>query len=255
MTRSGFGGLPGPGLFGRGTSTAYAFSMAVSYGECSSPVGSRSVRPPVRRFVSSTRDWLFSPVLLPGTSESRRRCSGSTAVWLQSSPLSTSSGSSGSQWASFFPTKDHFPSNWTSRVRGGKRDELVVERPRVGSGELDEARDGVLVDADEARGRAGADSLSDVLEDRDGLLLLELRVREDGALPLRESRVTRPTPDRADAPARPAPPAEGEVALPADARVRALGVLTAEVLDGVLRDAPPDLAAGRPCRLIYRCVR
>jgi hypothetical protein len=109
MTFFGPGGLPGPGAFGCGTSVAYAFSMAVVYGECSSLVIGMSVRPPVRRLTSSTTDRQFSAVRLPGTRVGRRRLSGSTAVWSQSSPRSRSSGSPGSHFFSFFPTKPHFP--------------------------------------------------------------------------------------------------------------------------------------------------
>jgi hypothetical protein len=103
-------------------------------------------------------------------------------VWSQSSPLSPSRGSSGSQFFSFLAMKFHFSSNWTSRVSGGKSHELVVEVLGLVAGEGDVSQDGVLGDADESAGGADAAALADVPEDGDGLLGGQLAAFEGGAL-------------------------------------------------------------------------
>src|SRR5262245_19096514 len=85
------------------------------------------------------------------------------------SPLRSSAGSSGSQFASFLATKAHFSSNWTSRVRGGKLDQLVVQAAGVLAGQPAQAADGVPVHPAEPTGLADAAALGDVLQDRFGL--------------------------------------------------------------------------------------
>jgi hypothetical protein len=67
-------------------------------------------------------------------------------------------------------TKDHFSSNWTSRVRGGKSDQLVVEVAGVLAGEHAQAADGASVHLAEPTGLAHAAALGDVLQDRLNLL-------------------------------------------------------------------------------------
>src|SRR3954464_12006015 len=99
-------------------------------------------RPSVRRLKSSTTATTLSAVRSPGTTLTTNRLSASIATWSQVSPLRSSAGSSGSQFFSFLATKDHFSSNWTSRVRGGKPDQLVVEVAGVLAGELAQAADG-----------------------------------------------------------------------------------------------------------------
>src|SRR5215213_3513510 len=101
-------------------------------------------RPPVRRWKSRTTAVTASAVRLPTTRLTTSRLSGSTAVWSQQSPRR---GSSGSQFLSFRPTNDHFSSNWTSRVAGGKSHEVVVEGAGVFAGPADVPGDGVGMDA------------------------------------------------------------------------------------------------------------
>src|SRR3954471_11815700 len=126
----------------------------------------RSIRrPPVRRLKSSTTATTLSVVRLPGTTLTTSRLSASIATWSQVSPLRSSAGSSGSQFFSFLATKDHFSSNWTSRVRGGKPDQLVVEVAGVPAGELAQAADGAAVHLAESPGLADAAPLGDVLRD------------------------------------------------------------------------------------------
>jgi len=74
-----------------------------------------------------------------------------------------------SQCFSFLVTNDHFSSNWTSCVAGGKSHELVVELLGVRAGQQAVADDGVLVHADQARGLADADAFGDVAQDGDDL--------------------------------------------------------------------------------------
>jgi hypothetical protein len=61
-------------------------------------------------------------------------------------------------------TNDHFSSNWTSWVRGGKGHELVVEGPGVASGQPAVADHGVGGHADESGGGPHAAAIGDVLE-------------------------------------------------------------------------------------------
>src|SRR5437899_7020131 len=92
-------------------------------------------RPPVRSRKSFTNWWTFSSVRLPGTTLTTRRCSGSKATWSQLSPCCRSAGLFGSQCFSFLATKDHFSSNCTSRVRGGKSHDFVVDLLSVLAGD------------------------------------------------------------------------------------------------------------------------
>src|SRR3954468_10048317 len=138
--------------------------------------------PSVRSCTSCTTFLQFSAERSPGTTASNNRCSASTAVWSQPSPLSSSRGSSGSQFFSFLATKFHFSSNWTSRVRGGKSHEFVVVEFGLVAGAGEVAGDGVPGDAGEATGGAEAAALADVVEDGDDLLGGQLGAFEGGAL-------------------------------------------------------------------------
>jgi hypothetical protein len=76
----------------------------------------------------------------------------------------------GSQFFSFLATKAHFSSNWTSRVRGGKRDQLVVQVAGVLAGQSAQPADRVAVHLAEPAGLADAAPLGDMLQDRFDLL-------------------------------------------------------------------------------------
>src|ERR1700690_2054410 len=102
-------------------------------------------RPPVRTLKSCTRRCTLSSVRLPGTTLTTNRCSGSKATWSQLSPWWASAGSLGSQCFSFLPTKDHFSSNWTSRVLGGKSHDFVVDIVGVLTSHQGQADDRILV--------------------------------------------------------------------------------------------------------------
>src|SRR5918998_800502 len=111
-------------------------------------------RPPVRRLKSSTTAATFAAVRSSGTTLTTIRLSASKATWSQLSPLRSSARSAGSQFFSFLATKAHFSSNWTSRVRGGKRDQLIVEVAGVRAGQAAQAADGAAVHLAEPSGLA-----------------------------------------------------------------------------------------------------
>src|SRR5262245_35703838 len=83
--------------------------------------------------------------------------------------------------------KDHFSSNWTSRVRGGKSHELLLGVVGVLAGGAGEPDGGVAVDTDEPSGGADAAPLVEVLEHREGLLLKQVAAVERRALALGEA--------------------------------------------------------------------
>src|SRR5579884_1198231 len=184
-------------------------------------------RPPVRRLKSRTRAWVSAASLLPGMTLTTRRCSGSKATWSQWSPRRWSSGASGSQCFCFLPTKAHFSSNRTSRVRGGKSHQFVVERPGVLAGQEAVADDGVLVDADEAAGLADPAALGDMGKDGDDLVLRKSAVEQGCALAFGEAFLTGATGQHA-ALVRAVAEADTEVAQTPLAVVGAVRILTAE---------------------------
>src|SRR3954447_2316213 len=188
--------------------------------------------PPVRRWTSSTAFLQFSAVRPPGTTASSSRLSGSTAAWSQSSPLSPSAGSAGSQAFSFLATKFHFSSNCASRVRGGKGHQLVVQPFGLVAGEGDVAGDGAPGDAGQPAGGADARALADVVEDGDGLIGRQPGAFEGGALALGVRSLAGAAVDPADLLAATAPPPEIKVAVPALAVVGAGRIVAEEVLDG-----------------------
>jgi len=104
--------------------------------------------------------------------------------------LWSSAGSVGSQFFSFLATKAHFSSNWTSRVRGGKGDQFVVQVAGVLAGQPAQSADRVAVHLAEPPGLADAAPLGDVLQDRLHLLGGESRPEEDRALAFGEAGLT-----------------------------------------------------------------
>jgi hypothetical protein len=93
----------------------------------------------------------------------------------------------GSQFFCSFWTKDHFSSNWTSRVRGGKSHALVVIAVGVLSGGAGESDDGVAMDADESSGGADAATLVEVLKHGVGLSLRQMAAVERRAFAFGEA--------------------------------------------------------------------
>src|SRR5258708_2111931 len=145
--------------------------MAAWYAGYSSDVIRFLRRPPLRRWKSSTNSCLCIAVRLPATTLTTRRCSGSKATGSPLSPCSPANGSSGRQCFSFLATNDHFSSNWTSRVLGGKSHVLVVDFLGVLAGNQSQAYHRVFVDADQATRLAHAAAFLQMLEDRERFLL------------------------------------------------------------------------------------
>jgi hypothetical protein len=129
-------------------------------------------------------------------------------------------------------TKDHFSSNWTSWVCGGKSHELVVGLLRVRAGLDGVADDGVFIDAGQAGGLADAAPLSEVLEDGQGLGVGQARAEQGGAGPLGEAPLAGATDEHAAAVLAVAE-ADAEVIPAAHAVVGAVGVLAAEAAEVV----------------------
>ncbi len=96
----------------------------------------------------------------------------------------SSAGSERSQCSSFLATNDHFSSNWTSVVRGGKGDQLVVGRLGMLARLAGEAGHGVAVDSHEPLGLADAAALGDVRKQVGGMVkLLAGVIHENLTLP------------------------------------------------------------------------
>src|SRR5689334_6369573 len=176
---------------------------------------------------------MCSAACLPTTALTTRRCSGANATWSQQSPHQSSASSARSQCFSFLATKDHFSSNCTSRVRGGKSHEFVVELLGVVAGPQGVADDGVLADADQPAGLADADALLEVGQDRGGLVGGQAAAEERGALALGEAGLAGAAVQQA-APLLAVAAAGGEVAVAALAVVGAVGVLAAEAAQVVI---------------------
>jgi hypothetical protein len=94
-------------------------------------------------------------------------------------------------------TNDHFSSNWASRVRGGNRDQLVVEVVGVIVGDPAQAADGAAIDLAEPAGLSDAAPLGDVLQDRFDFLRRQSGVEEWGPFALREASLASPTAEHA----------------------------------------------------------
>jgi hypothetical protein len=150
-------------------------------------------------------------------------------------------------------TKAHFSSNWTSRVRGGKGHEFVVELLGVVAGAGAEAGDGVAVDADEAAGLADADALGDVGQDRGRGVGGEAGVEQGGAFAFGEAGPAGATAKQAAPAVGAVAGGDGEVVVAAFAIVRASFVLAAEGGEVVHAGrSPRETALVRYQGLVYK---
>jgi hypothetical protein len=134
-------------------------------------------------------------------------------------------------------TKDHFSSNCTSRVRGGKSHEFVVELLGVVAGHQGVAADGVLADADQPTGLADADAFGEVSEEGGGLVGAEPGVKQGSALALGEAGFTAAAVKEA-ALVWAVAGADGKVAAVALAVGGAVGVEAAEAAEVVQSEIP-----------------
>lgn len=125
-------------------------------------------------------------------------------------------------------TNDHFSSNWTSCVAGGKSHEFVVSLLGVGAGLQGVANDGVFIDARQACGLADAAAILEVGEDGDGLVFREPRGEQGGALALGETCPAGAADEQAALLAGAVAEADAEVVTAAEAVIRAVGVLAAK---------------------------
>ena len=94
---------------------------------------------------SAANSRVASAVHLPTTKATTNRLCGWRATWSQPSPAIDSSGS---RFRCVRATNDHFSSNWTSSVVGGKSDPLVAQEVGVIAGGAKVPGDDVAVDAD-----------------------------------------------------------------------------------------------------------
>jgi hypothetical protein len=90
----------------------------------------------------------------------------------------------------------------------------------------------VLVHLDRTAGGPGPAAFAEVLEDGQGLLVGQSGVLQDGPLALGEGPLAGAAVDQADASGFATPATGVEVFTASDTGLRAIGILTAEVLDG-----------------------
>jgi hypothetical protein len=129
-------------------------------------------------------------------------------------------------------TKDHFSSNWTSRVRGGKAHEFVVGVVGLLAGHADQAGNGVLVGVGEAPRLPSATALLEMFQNRGGALQTEMGTLEGGALQLGEGMEADGALDHAVGAAAAAEAIEAKVLAPALAVGRAILLRASKVGQG-----------------------
>jgi hypothetical protein len=147
------------------------------------------------------------------------------------------------------PTNDHFSSNWTSRVLGGKGHEFVVELGGVLAGQQAVADDGVGTDPGEAAGLADAAALGDVLEDGHDLVLREAGVIQGGAFALGEAGLAGAAAEQAT-PVGAVAHGHGQVAVAALAVVGTVLVEATELAEVVHTRPPWRSGLARPSGLV-----
>jgi hypothetical protein len=135
-------------------------------------------------------------------------------------------------------TKAHFSSNWTSRVRGGKHDQFVVEVAGVLSGQSAVATDRVAVHFAEPPGLADATPLGDVLQHRFDLLGREPGAEENRTLALGEAGLAGAATEHAADLLGTISAGHAQISRPSLAVVGTLGIQAAESRE-VVHDAAP----------------
>jgi hypothetical protein len=135
-------------------------------------------------------------------------------------------------------TNDHFSSNWSSVVRGGEGDQLVVGRPCVAAGLAGVAGHRVAVDPHQAFGLADAAPLLEVLEDGGGLFLGQMRTEQRGALAFGEAIAAGSASEEADRGVLAVASGDGEVIAAPEAVLGTLGIQAAESRE-VVHGPPP----------------
>jgi len=125
-------------------------------------------------------------------------------------------------------TKAHFSSNWSSRVRGGKGDRLVVHRPGVFARPSAVPGDGLAVHLTEPPGLTDAAPLGDVLQDRADRLGVEVGAEQGRALALGAAVLAGAAAEHAPALVGPVAAGHRQVSGVAFAVVGAVGIEAAE---------------------------
>jgi hypothetical protein len=125
-------------------------------------------------------------------------------------------------------TKAHFSSNWTSRVRGGKCDQFVVQVAGVLAGQSAQATDRVAVHFTESSGLAHATPLGNMLQDGFNLLVGESGTEKDCTLAFGKARLARAAPKHASGLVGAIAGGHGEISLPSFAVVGASGIEATE---------------------------
>jgi hypothetical protein len=139
-------------------------------------------------------------------------------------------------------TNDHFSSNWTSVVRGGKGDPLVVGGQGVVAGLADVAGHRIAVDPDESLGLADAAALGDVFQHGGGLLHCQVGMEQRGALAFGGPTAAGTAAEEADRVALAVVAADGKVFSAPDTRIGAPGIQAAEAREVVHGPPPTDHA-------------
>jgi hypothetical protein len=132
-----------------------------------------------------------------------------------------------SQFFSFLPTNDHFSSNWTSRVLGGKSDEFVVELLGVIARQEAEAEYRVLVHTDEPAGLPNPATFGNVMQQGHDLVRGQGAAEERGAFAFGKAGLAGAAAEQASL-VRAVASGDGQVAVAAFAVIGALRVLTAK---------------------------
>jgi hypothetical protein len=135
------------------------------------------------------------------------------------------------------PTNDHFSSNWTSRVWGGKSHEFVVELLGLLARQKAEAEHRIPIHADEPAGLPDAAPFGDVVQQRHDLVVGQKAAKQRSSFSLGEAGLAGAAAEQASLLGAVAA-GDGQVAVIAFAVVRAIGILAAkrgEVVHGALR--------------------
>jgi hypothetical protein len=158
--------------------------------------------------------------------------------------LRSSAGSVSSQFFSFLATNDHFSSNWASRVRGGNRDQLVVEVAGMLASDPTQAADGAAIDLAEPTRLADAAPLGDMLQDRFDLLRRQSRVEERRPFALGESGLASLAAEHASGLLGTIATGHRQISGPTLAMFRALRIQAAEAREVIHGAAPPVRSSG-----------
>jgi hypothetical protein len=139
-------------------------------------------------------------------------------------------------------TNDHFSSNWTSRVRGGKSHALVVDVLGLAAGDQSQPDHGVFVDPDQAAGLADATTFLEMLEDGQGFVVAQFTAVQGRAFAFGEAALTGATGQNAAVFVGTIAESDAQISEATAAVVGAARVLAAEGFQVVHQRFPPGEA-------------